>query len=39
MESTHGILSATNSTTYIASAAPMIQLLSKIRNCSGSATH
>src|SRR6185503_13064613 len=37
-ESNHGILSATNSTRYIASAAVMITGLSKTRNCSGSAT-
>src|SRR6267142_2225189 len=37
-ESSHGILSATNSTRYIASATVMTIGLSNARNCGGSAT-
>jgi hypothetical protein len=37
-ESSQGILSAKNSTTYITSAAPMITSLLKTWNCGGSDT-
>ena len=37
-ESTHGILSAKNSMTYITSATPMTRLLSKMSNCAGNST-
>ncbi len=38
IESTHGILSAMNSTTYSTIAAPMTMSLSKTWNCGGRAT-
>ena len=37
-ESTHGILSATNSITYSTRAVPMIQVLSNTWYCGGSET-